>query len=123
MSAGPFEGSVLHPSLGECQQQLVKGTVCFRAHCRCHCRMLLLPLPTAVAATADCCCCCPLLPHLPQGLLKYDYSTRDVTLLATHVSSGSRIDPGSPITYANDLAIARDGSIYFTSCTGVTPQE
>lgn len=81
-------------------------------------RSLPLPLPTAAAAAAH--CCRPLLPHLPQGLLKFDYSTRDVTLLATHVSSGSRIDPGSPITYANDLAIARDGSIYLTSCTGVT---
>lgn len=56
-----------------------------------------------------------------KGLLKYDYSTGDVTLLATHVSSSSHIDPGSTITYANDLAIARDGSIYFTSCTDIIP--
>lgn len=53
-----------------------------------------------------------------QGLLKYDYSAGDVTLLATHVSKHSPIDPNTPITYANDLAIARDGTIYFTSCTG-----
>lgn len=53
-----------------------------------------------------------------QGLLKYDYSTGYVTLLATHVSKHSLIDPDTPITYANDLAIARDGTIYFTSCTG-----
>jgi sugar lactone lactonase YvrE len=53
-----------------------------------------------------------------QGLLKYDYSTGDVTLLATHVSKNSSIDPDTPITYANDLAIAHDGTIYFTSCTG-----
>ena len=55
---------------------------------------------------------------LLQGLLKYDYSSGDVTLLATHVSSSSPIDPGTPITYANDLAIAADGTVYFTSCTG-----
>jgi sugar lactone lactonase YvrE len=55
---------------------------------------------------------------LLQGLLKFDYTTGDVTLLATHVSQHSAIDPNTPITYANDLAIARDGTIYFTSCTG-----
>jgi sugar lactone lactonase YvrE len=60
-----------------------------------------------------------------QGLLRYNYydsQSKDVTLLTTHVSSSSAIDPGSQITYANDLAIASDGTIYFTSCTDIVPQ-
>jgi sugar lactone lactonase YvrE len=60
-----------------------------------------------------------------QGLLKYNYydsQSKDVTLLTTHVSASSPIDPGSQITYANDLAIASDGTIYFTSCTDIVPQ-
>lgn len=44
-----------------------------------------------------------------------------MAILATHVSVSSPIDPGSPITYANDLAIASDGKIYFTSCTDIIP--
>lgn len=56
-----------------------------------------------------------------KGLLKFDYTTGDVTLLATHISQHSAIDPNTPITYANDLAIARDGTIYFTSCTDIVP--
>jgi sugar lactone lactonase YvrE len=58
---------------------------------------------------------------LLQGLVKYDYSTSEVTLLASRVSDSSAIDPGSEITYANDLAIASDGKIYFTSCSDIVP--
>lgn len=68
----------------------------------------LLPLHTTTTTT---------LPYI-KGLVKYEYSSGDVTLLATHVSTNSALDPGTAITYANDLAIARDGTIYFTSCTG-----
>jgi sugar lactone lactonase YvrE len=53
-----------------------------------------------------------------QGLVKYDWESQDITLLATRVSLLSPIDAGTPITYANDLAIASDGTIYFTDCTG-----
>lgn len=60
-------------------------------------------------------CCCF------QGLIKYDYSSGDITILATHVSNSSLLDPGSEITYANDLAVAPDGTIYFTSCTDIIP--
>ncbi|WIA23563.1 hypothetical protein OEZ85_000288 [Tetradesmus obliquus] len=56
-----------------------------------------------------------------KGLVKYDYSTAKVTLLASRVSDSSPIDPGSEITYANDLAIAADGKIYFTSCSDIVP--
>jgi hypothetical protein len=56
-----------------------------------------------------------------QGLVKYDYSSSVITLLASHVSDSSPIDPGSEITYANDLAIASDGKIYFTSCSDIAP--
>jgi sugar lactone lactonase YvrE len=60
-----------------------------------------------------------------QGLLRYNYydsQSKDIVLLTTHVSASSPIDPGSQITYANDLAIASDGTIYFTSCTDIVPQ-
>lgn len=56
-----------------------------------------------------------------QGLVEYDYASGAVTLLTTHVSDNSPLDPGSEITYANDLAIASDGTIYFTSCTDIVP--
>lgn len=62
-------------------------------------------------------CCC----LLSQGLVKYDYSLDQVSLLATHVSTSSPVDAGSEITYANDLAIASDGKVYFTSCTDIVP--
>jgi sugar lactone lactonase YvrE len=51
-------------------------------------------------------------------LIQYEYISGAVTILASHVSANSAIDPGTPITYANDLSIAADGTIYFTSCTG-----
>lgn len=56
-----------------------------------------------------------------KGLLKYDYTSGVISLLATHVSWNSPINPGTPITYANDLAIAADGTVYFTSCTDIIP--
>lgn len=67
--------------------------------------------------------CCPCTLLVMQGLLKYEYYdfNKDITLLATHVSQSSPIDPGSEITYANDLAIASDGTVYFTSCTDIVP--
>ena len=54
-------------------------------------------------------------------MIKYDYRSGDISILATHVSDTSSLDPGSEITYANDLAIASDGMIYFTSCTDIVP--
>eukprot|EP00878_Enallax_costatus_P006815 GHUV01007143.1.p1 GENE.GHUV01007143.1~~GHUV01007143.1.p1 ORF type:complete len:316 (+),score=46.82 GHUV01007143.1:490-1437(+) len=56
-----------------------------------------------------------------KGLIKYGYTSGAITLVATHVSDTSPLDPGSEITYANDLAIASDGTIYFTSCTDIVP--
>jgi hypothetical protein len=53
-----------------------------------------------------------------QGLVQFSYSSGQLTVLASHVSGSSPLDAGSPITYANDLAVARDGSVWFTSCTG-----
>lgn len=82
-----------------------------------------LLLATAAVTHSGCCHpCCHLSHFLPeQGLVKYDYSTAEVTLLASRVSDSSPIDPGSEITYANDLAIAADGKIYFTSCSDIVP--
>ncbi|KAF6259879.1 hypothetical protein COO60DRAFT_1638071 [Scenedesmus sp. NREL 46B-D3] len=60
-----------------------------------------------------------------KGLLRYSYydaQSKDITLLTSHVSASSPVDPGSRITYANDLAITSDGTIYFTSCSDVVPQ-
>jgi hypothetical protein len=42
-------------------------------------------------------------------------------LAATHVSSSSALYPGRQVTFANDLDIAEDGTIYFTSSTPVLP--
>jgi len=58
-----------------------------------------------------------------QGLVKYDHDINEVTILANRVSLRSPLDPGSEITYANDLAVASDGKIYFTSCSDITPMK
>jgi len=47
-----------------------------------------------------------------QGLIKLQGSV--VVLLSARVSDDSPIEPGSHITYANDLDISKDGTIYFT---------
>jgi sugar lactone lactonase YvrE len=46
-----------------------------------------------------------------------------VEVLTNQVSASSPLDPGSDILYANDLDIAPDGTIYFTSCTDIQPQK
>jgi sugar lactone lactonase YvrE len=56
-----------------------------------------------------------------QGLLKLHSGSGMLEVLATHVSPDSPLHPGTPITYANDLAVAPDGAIYFTSCSNVVP--
>lgn len=38
-----------------------------------------------------------------------------VVILASQVSDDSPQDPGSVINYANDLDIAQDGTVYFTT--------
>lgn len=53
-----------------------------------------------------------------KGLLKLEAGTHAITFLATHmpVNGSSR-----PITYANDLDIASDGGVYFTSSQSILP--
>lgn len=85
-----------------------------------HCTGSLPELPAASAASAcvsarrRCCCCC-------QGLVKYDADIDEVSILANRVSPRSPLDPESEITYANDLAIAADGRVFFTSCSDISP--
>ena len=42
-----------------------------------------------------------------------------VVILASQVSDDSPLDPGSVINYANDLDIAGDGTIYFTTSSEI----
>ena len=42
-------------------------------------------------------------------------ATGKVVILASQVSDDSPKDPGSVINYANDLDIAQDGTVYFTT--------
>ncbi|GBF92278.1 strictosidine synthase [Raphidocelis subcapitata] len=58
-----------------------------------------------------------------KGLLKLERATGRVELLTDRVSDSSPLDPGSFITYANDLDIAADGRVYFTSCSNIVPQK
>ena len=53
--------------------------------------------------------------------MKLHMSSGVVELLTSSVSDDSPLDPGSAITYANDLTIAQDGTIYFTSCSDIIP--
>jgi len=48
-----------------------------------------------------------------QGLIKLD-PQGNVLLLSARVSDDSPLDPGTLITYANDLDISSDGTVYFT---------
>lgn len=41
--------------------------------------------------------------------------THKVVILTNRVSSSSSLGPNTPIIYANDLDVAKDGSIYFTT--------
>lgn len=54
-----------------------------------------------------------------KGLTKYDLESGKLSILANAVSRASQIDPGSPISYANDLDIASDGTVYFTDSTAI----
>jgi hypothetical protein len=57
-----------------------------------------------------------------QGLIKLEWATGRVEILANTIAADSPIAPGAPITYANDLDIAPDGTVYFTSCSDIVPQ-
>lgn len=50
-----------------------------------------------------------------QGLVMLEAATGRVVVLASQVSNDSPTDPGSVINYANDLDIAQDGTVYFTT--------
>lgn len=53
---------------------------------------------------------CPM-----QGLIMLEKATGKVIILASQVSNDSPKDPGSVINYANDLDVAKDGTVYFTT--------
>ena len=62
-----------------------------------------------------------LLPHTPQGLVMMeDGPSGRLVSLANRVSPSSTLDPGSQITFADDLDIASDGTIYFTDAQNIT---
>lgn len=48
-------------------------------------------------------------------------STGELRLLASEAPSNGTGGELTPIRYANDLVIARDGSIYFTDSTEIPP--
>ena len=50
-----------------------------------------------------------------QGLIMLEKMTGKVVILASQVSDDSPKDPGSVVNYANDLDIAQDGTVYFTT--------
>jgi len=57
-----------------------------------------------------------------QGLTMLEKETGRVVVLASEVSAESALDPGTPISYAEDLSIAKDGTIYFTDGGHIAPQ-
>jgi sugar lactone lactonase YvrE len=54
-----------------------------------------------------------------QGLLLLRNGSSQVELVSSRVSNTSPLAPGSPIIYANDLDIASDGMVYFTSSVDI----
>lgn len=63
--------------------------------------------------------CYIITPMLVQGLLMLPQGSGQVELVANRVSSSSPLEPGEPIIYANDMDIAPDGMVYFTSSNDV----
>jgi sugar lactone lactonase YvrE len=55
-----------------------------------------------------------------QGLVLYNMTSKQVQLLTSRVSSSSPMQPDTPITYANDLDIGSDGTIYFTDSVNIS---
>ena len=54
--------------------------------------------------------------------MRADMGSGAVELLASRVSLDDPIAPGSTIDYANDVAVARSGIVYFTdSVHGIAP--
>jgi sugar lactone lactonase YvrE len=47
-------------------------------------------------------------------------ATNRVVVASNRVSRSSALGPGSPITYANDLDIAKNGSVFFTTSVDMT---
>lgn len=54
-------------------------------------------------------------------MLKVDSSTKAVSQVVKRVSPGEGPHAGSPITFANALAVAADGTVYFTDTLDVPP--
>lgn len=50
----------------------------------------------------------------------YNATSKKVVMLTHRVSSTSPLQPDTPVTYANDLDIAKDGTIYFTDSVNIT---
>lgn len=56
-----------------------------------------------------------------QGILMLEKDSNRVVILTNRVSKSSPIDPDTPIIYANDLDVAKDGTIYFTTSVNIHP--
>eukprot|EP00803_Ostreobium_quekettii_P002281 evm.model.scf_18.14 EVM.evm.TU.scf_18.14 scf_18:86380-87576(-) len=50
-----------------------------------------------------------------KGLLMVENGTRRLVVLANRVADDSPLDPGTEIRFANDLDVAADGTVYFSS--------
>lgn len=58
---------------------------------------------------------------LAQGLTMLEAGTGRLEVLANRASPQSRLAPGSPIHYANDLDVAPDGRVFFSDATAIPP--
>jgi sugar lactone lactonase YvrE len=56
-----------------------------------------------------------------QGLVMLEKDTMDVRVLANRVAPTSPTHAGMPLIYTNDLDIASDGTVYFTTSINVYP--
>eukprot|EP00879_Flechtneria_rotunda_P029720 GHRR01032163.1.p1 GENE.GHRR01032163.1~~GHRR01032163.1.p1 ORF type:complete len:293 (+),score=27.88 GHRR01032163.1:81-881(+) len=54
-----------------------------------------------------------------KGLLMLEKDTHVVVLLTSRTSKSSPLEPDAPIIYANDLDVASDGNIYFTTSVDI----
>ena len=59
---------------------------------------------------------------LLQGLVRLDAHTRNVTVVTSRVSLGGGRGAGTPIDFANDVAVKSNGMVYFSeSANGIVP--
>ena len=58
---------------------------------------------------------------LAQGLISVNATSGLISILANRVSPSSSKYPGAEVIFADDLDVASDGTVYFSTMTDIAP--